>query len=387
MDPTGPILVLAYLACPVLVLWACARFSLARKVGAVILCYLIGIAVGNSGLPLEEGARAALGGLQDVTVGLALPLLLLSSNVRRWVPIAGRALTAFGFACLGVALCTGLGGLSLIAGRPDAWQLGGMSMAVYSGGTPNLAAVTSALEIPGDTFVIFHTYDTLVSLAYIVFMASLAQRLLRPLLGAYRPRGGAPDAAGLQVEDLAAFRDMLARRRLGWLAVALLAAAVMMAAAYGAGLLVPAGARTAVSVLALTSLGIGASLIPRLHRIERTFQLGFYLLMVFCLAVGTQARLDSLVNIQWDLLAFVGVVIFGSLTVQIGLCRLLRIDVDTCLVTHVSAICSPPFVPVVTTGLKNQELLPVGMTTGIVGYALGNYLGIGLAYALRAWTG
>jgi uncharacterized membrane protein len=38
----------------------------------------------------------------------------------------------------------------------------------------------------------------------------------------------------------------------------------------------------------------------------------------------------------------------------------------------------------VVAGLRNPELLPVGITTGIIGYAVGNYLGIGLAYLFRS---
>ncbi|HSA24273.1 MAG TPA: DUF819 family protein, partial [Myxococcota bacterium] len=161
------LLLAAYLLAPALVLWLCARFTLARKVGAVILCYLIGIAVGNSGLA-PAGLKPALGTLQDVAVALALPLLLLSSNVRRWVPTAGRALLAFGFAVLAVGLITAAGWL-LLRDRPDAWQLAGMSFGVYTGGTPNLAAISKALQVPNDTFIVFHTYDTVVSLVYILF--------------------------------------------------------------------------------------------------------------------------------------------------------------------------------------------------------------------------
>ncbi|NMB73495.1 MAG: DUF819 family protein [Myxococcales bacterium] len=376
-----PLLVAGYLAAPLFVLWLCLRFAIARKIGAVILCYLIGIAFGNSGLDLSA-QQGTLSHLQEIAVGLALPLLLMSSNARRWIPVAGRALGAFGIAVLAVCLVT-LGGALLLSARPDAWQVAGMSAAVYSGGTPNLAAVAEALAIPNDTFIVFHTYDTAVSLLYILFMSSLARPLLLRWLRPFQAAGGAANGADLNVESLSAFSDMLRGRRAVRLLLSLCAAGAMMAAAYGAGLLVPGNARSAVSILTLTSLGIVASLLPALHRIERTFQLGFYLLMVFCLVVGTRANLRSLADIQWDLLLFVAAVIFGSLLVALPLCRIFRVDADTCIVTHVSAICSPPFVPVVTAAIRNAELLPVGITTGIVGYAVGNYLGIGLAWAVR----
>ncbi|HOL18438.1 MAG TPA: DUF819 family protein, partial [Bacillota bacterium] len=64
--------------------------------------------------------------------------------------------------------------------------------------------------------------------------------------------------------------------------------------------------------------------------------------------------------------------------------KLFKIDTDTFIITSTSAICSPPFVPVVANALKNKEIILSGIYTGIIGYAIGNYLGITFAYILRA---
>jgi len=66
------------------------------------------------------------------------------------------------------------------------------------------------------------------------------------------------------------------------------------------------------------------------------------------------------------------------------LCKLARIDSDTFMVTSVAAVCSPPFVPMMARALGNPGTMLSGMTTGIVGYALGNYLGISLALYLQS---
>ena len=58
------------------------------------------------------------------------------------------------------------------------------------------------------------------------------------------------------------------------------------------------------------------------------------------------------------------------------LCKFAKVDSDTMIVTSVSAICSPPFVPVAAAALNNNAVLVLGLTTGIIGYAVGNYLGI-----------
>jgi uncharacterized membrane protein len=107
-----------------------------------------------------------------------------------------------------------------------------------------------------------------------------------------------------------------------------------------------------------------------------------YLIYVFSFAVASMASLDTLAGTDIVLPAFIAATVFGSLALHALLCRLARIDVDTFLVTSVAAICSPAFVPLVARSLGNPSLLLSGITTGIIGYAVGTHLGIGLALLL-----
>ena len=75
----------------------------------------------------------------------------------------------------------------------------------------------------------------------------------------------------------------------------------------------------------------------------------------------------------------------ASLLLHALLCRIARIDVDTFLVTSVSAICSPAFVPLVARSLGNRTVLLSGVTTGIIGYAIGTHLGTALGLLLARW--
>lgn len=81
------------------------------------------------------------------------------------------------------------------------------------------------------------------------------------------------------------------------------------------------------------------------------------------------------------LLGYLSFVIFGSLLLQVLLAKVLKIDADTTVICSVSFICSPPFVPMMTTAMKNERVLVTGLSAGIIGYAAGNYLGF-LIYRL-----
>jgi uncharacterized membrane protein len=170
-------------------------------------------------------------------------------------------------------------------------------------------------------------------------------------------------------------------RGLGW--AVLLSAAIVGASVFLGGK-VPGSASTAVTILSITTLGIAASFIPAIRKIRKTFQAGMYIIYVFCFVVASMTKFDNLVHIDVRILSFVTFCIFGTVLLHSLLCRLFKIDVDTFIITSVSAVCSPPFVPAVAAALKNKSIIISGLTTGIVGYAIGNYLGISLAYLFRS---
>ena len=60
-----------------------------------------------------------------------------------------------------------------------------------------------------------------------------------------------------------------------------------------------------------------------------------------------------------------------------------RINTDDFIMTSTALSNSPPFVPVVAAALKNKEVMVPGMIIGVLGYAIGNYLGVAIAYLLR----
>jgi uncharacterized membrane protein len=135
-------------------------------------------------------------------------------------------------------------------------------------------------------------------------------------------------------------------------------------------------------IVLLTSFGLLASLIRPIRRNKAAPKLGMYLIYVFSLSVAASMDLGALAGMDLSILVFVITATFGSLVVHALLCRLLRVDVDTFLITSVAAIMSPAFVPMVARSLKNPGILMSGMATGILGFAIGNYLGISVALLL-----
>ncbi|MBI9108208.1 MAG: DUF819 family protein [Spirochaetales bacterium] len=378
-----------YLLFPLLILFLCIKFPAANKIGAVLLCYLGGILIGNIGI-LPKEFTGMLGFISEASVAISLPLLLFSMNVKKWFSIAGKALLSMlGAIIAAVAVASALF-IFFKGSYPDSWMLAGMSIGVYTGGTPNLAAIKAALGISGNTYILFHTYDTIISLIYIMFLISVAQKFFGKFLPAFDAETRIPKSLGADVhkieeeeESITAYGGIFKKKILTGLAIALLLSVAVVGLSLFLSGFFPEDFSAAFTIILITTFSILLSFVPKVRNIRKTFQFGMYVIYIFCFVVASMTDLKQLITIDFTILTYVGVSIVGSLLLHALFCRIFRIDTDTFLITSVSAICSPPFVPVVAAALKNKDVLLSGLTTGIIGYAAGNYLGISIALFLK----
>lgn len=380
-------LIVFYLFFPAAIILLCLRFSFLDKIGTVFVCYVAGAVVGNFG-DLPQNAPAIQDSLSGASVAVALPLLLFSMDVKAWSKTAGKAILSMAGATTMIVGVAGFGSMMLKDHVEESWKLAGLAIGVYTGGTPNMAAIKTALDVNPTTYVILHTYDTFISLAYIIFCITFAQRLFSRFLPKYNKNqmeGQRLD--GDDVEDINSYRDMFKQKILKPLAAAMLLSFLILGISVTIAGLFPKTYSTTVTILSITTLGIGASFITRIRKIQRTYSLGMYFILVFCLVVGSMANIMDLVHINKALLAYVCFCIFGTFMLHALFCKIFKIDADTFIITSISAICSPPFVPMAANALNNKQIILSGLTTGILGYAIGNYLGISFAYIVKALTG
>ncbi len=369
-----------FLAGPAALLVLVRHVAAARALGPIVLCYAAGLLLGLSGL-LPEAVDGLRSSIMEASLALALPLLLFSVDVGAWRHVAGRAMLSMLLAVVAVVFVgTVLFWLFAARGVERPEQLTAMAVGMYTGGIANMGAIKLALGIPDARYLLFATVDTVVGAGYLLFVLTAAPRLFARILPAF-PAGRADDAADEAPETYA---QLFGRANLGQGAVALAAAAVCVGLAVVLAPMVPLGSPQVMVIVLLTSFGLLASFIAPLRRNRVAPRLGMYLIYVFSLAVAASMDLAALGGVEPTILVFVAIATFGSLLLHGVLCRLARVDVDTFLITSVAAIMSPAFVPMVARSLGNPAILMSGMATGILGFAIGNYLGISVALFLAS---
>ena len=179
------------------------------------------------------------------------------------------------------------------------------------------------------------------------------------------------------------YRDIFTKKHFLPTLDALLMSILIAGISLGLSYLLTGKVNMIILILTLTTLSLGASFIPRVHSWTKSYDAGMYLVLIFSLVVASMvdiAKIDMKAGMY--IFLYVSFIIFTSLGLQLLLGKLFKVDADTTIITSVAMINSPLFVPMIADAMKNRKIILTGITVGIIGYAVGNYLGVLLAHIL-----
>ena len=375
---------------PAIIIFLEGKYKVIKKVGAVLVCYGIGLVVGNIGI-LPEGSAKYQDLLTQISIPLSLPLILFSMDVKKWLKSVGSAFGSLLIGLISVLVMIFIGYWIFKGSIKDIWQVSGLLVGIYTGGTPNMAAIKTALGVSQELYILTHTYELTLGAIYLIFVLSIGQRVFLWVLPPYKSPNVETVNANETIEvgkldlekEFESYDGIFEKKTLLPLLAAFGLSVAILGVSYAIGLLFSEDIRPAIIILSITSLGIAFSFVPKIKKIKKTFQLGMYLILIFCITVASMADVSKLADVSFSLFYYVGLAMFGSHFLHVLIARIFKIDADTVLISGVALVCSPPFVPVVAGALKNREIILTGMVVGIAGYAVGNYLGIAVAYLLK----
>lgn len=379
---SAPLHILAFVlflvGMPLLALWLERRHRLFEVLNPVVLCYGAGMVLANL-LPFTVHEATAITAT-EAAIPLAIPLVLFSSNLPAWLRGRHGAVRSFLAALVAVMLTSAAAAVWLGHLVEQPATVSGMLVGVYTGGTPNLVSIGMALEAPEETFSLLNAADVVVGGLYLLALISVAKPMLRRFLPAYADDPGRPADEQADEPHAAATFDL--RRAWRGMLAGLGLSALIVAASAGFSILVAGELWVPGIFLGITTGGIAASFAGRVRRLAGTYVLGNYFILIFCVAMGARTDFAALLASGGGILTYTAAVMFGAVLLHLLAAKLMRVDVDTWIITSTAAVYGPAFVPVVAESIDNRQVILSGLTAGLVGYAIGNYLGIGLAYLL-----
>lgn len=383
--------VLYLLILPWIVIRLSEHWSWINKVSPMTVLYAVGLGVGNSGL-LNSDFTSVCNTFSSLAVPFAIPLMLMGCSLSQWS--TKKALKVFLSGLFSVLIVT-LAGFYLFKGKgslsyENYAQVCAVATGIYTGGIPNIGAIAQGVGMSHELYLLVTSTDLIVTALYLLFVIFCGKPFFRFLL----PSAKTPGAVLSDVPASSSYPSAGADRPFRPFSKALrkgsffliVLTLLIVAISYAASLL-PAGdgPNMTVLILMLSSLAIGCSFLPSVRKQTQSFPMGLYCVYVFCLSIATMVNvkdLDMAGNIA--ILYYIFFIIFGSIVLQVVFAKLLKLDGDSVLAGSVSLINSPPFVPLVAAILDNKDIVVLGISIGLLGYMVGNYLGIGIYHLLMA---
>lgn len=374
-------IILALVMCvlPAGVVWLCNRSKVLGKLGPIMVLYAVGMVFGNipSLVPYLKPLQDVI---PNVMVPLAIPMMLFGCSFSSREAGLQLKIVVSGF--LSVCLAVTVGYVMFGYNVNEGAQVGGIITGMYTGGTLNAAALQAIFRIKSETFILINSYDIIISFLYFVFLFSFGIKMFRRLYGELGVRQS-DDVMALQGGESSSYGRLLTREGFVQMCRIVGVTLVIVALSAAATLLFDDAWFMVVFIMMLTTLGVAASFVKRVREMDLSYDLGMYLIYIFSFAIATMADFSSLdLKAGVNQLAFMSVAVFVSLLIHAVVCRTMRVDADSMMISSVAFINSPPFVPMAAVAMRNKRAIVTGLGAGIVGYALGNHLGVLMAELL-----
>lgn len=361
----GPLLILCF-----------QKTKIISTISPVVTSYALGIILAN--LPFFEINSNISKMATEASVPLAIPLLLFGTDFIKWFRLAKSTVVSFVLILITVCLVSCVVSYGFKDILSNYWQIAGMMVGVYTGGTPNMTAIGMGLGVDENVFILMNGADLVLGASYLLFILTVGIKLFGKFLIPFESTSNQEFIEEHNLWESFSHGKQLVRA-IGFILIS----GLILGISLGLNALFFDKDQVAFIILVLTTLGIAVSFNSKMRKLPGSYEVGQYLLLVFCTGIGTMANIEELIQGSWVYVLFLGLVMVSSIVIHVILCRFFKIDRDTAIITSIAGIFGPPFVGPVAEQLKNREILVSGLTSGLVGYAVGNYLGLLVAYIMK----
>jgi uncharacterized membrane protein len=411
---------------PLGVVYLCKRIKWFRFLGPLLLCYILGLLIGTLPIGIQKDVASLI---SEISIVLAIPLILFNCDFIRWLSSSNKTVLSFSLLVISVAVVSVILGLIFNKWFDEAWNIAGMLTGCYTGGTPNLVAIGLGLKVDKDVMAMVIASDTVIGGLYyfmlLAFGIRLTGKFLKPYDGSNKNRlakmivyeysGSAVQAESrsndvftksisiqgkLDSVNEAAFSNEFDQARsenssyiqqlmnnkktvvVNIIRVCLLAI-ISAGASIGLAYLITGEMSVVFIMLGVTTLGIAFSLLKKVNSTPQAYKIGEYLIFVFSFALALTIDITTIIRMPSIYFVYTALIMFGSIILHFVLAKVFNIDRDTAIITSTAGIYGPAFIPPVVSALKNDEVLITGLSSGLVGYAIGNYLGFFIAAFIK----
>ena len=386
------IILVLYIVCPIVIIECFKRKSWMQKIGTVVAAYTVGILLSLVGLThFEAGTDAHLmfsklqSLIMNIAVPLAIPLMIFNCDFKLWTKALPKTIWSLvgGISAVLVAIISGFF-IFRDSNIPDFTKVAAMMTGIYTGGTMNFNALGASLGVDKTIMSIVLAFEMVLTTPYIFFIIGGGYKVFRKILpfDDVTRKGRYDQNEAVESRDIENYNGMFDKGTFGKMMLGLGLSLLFLIIGAGLALLLTGKLNELVIILTITTLGIIASFFKKVRELPKTFELGMFFILIFSVIVASLFDIHSVHGGTLMIGAFVGWVMIISALGHLLFCRISKVSGDLFCVSQIALLCSPPFVPPVVGAMGNKKVLISGIVIGLVGYAVGTYLGVAISLLL-----
>ena len=347
--------------------FAIDRTWLGRKTSGAAWVIMGGVVLSNFRItPFESPVYDFVG---EYLVPVAIPLLLFKADLRRIFRESGKVIITFSIAACSTVLGTVIGFYVLDLGALGP-KVAGVYASGWIGGSVNFVAVSKAVEMTADEFIVA------LSASNVVSIMALLTLIVAPSIGIVRKFVPSRIMDGQISDDVAEVTEEKAQAtQLTHTSGALALSFVICAIAHhlSVALLIEQHSILLVTVLVL----VIANLFPAtMNKLKGDFDLGMLVMYIFFAAMGSATNATAFVD-SGLILFFFGLIILVVHLMSVFLAaKLFKFDLAEAVVGSAAAFVGPAPTAAIAMTHGWKTLVTPGILCGIFGYIIGTFIGV-----------
>ncbi|MBR6508288.1 MAG: DUF819 family protein [Paludibacteraceae bacterium] len=384
------IVIALYILVPVIIIECFKRWTWMQKIGTVVAAYAVGIIFALTGFvhfEPETAAAITFGKLQStimsVAVPLAIPLMLFNCDFKLWTKALPKTIWSLvgGLVAVIVAVISGYF-IFRTPEVPEFNKIAAMMTGIYTGGTMNFNALGASLGVDKTVMAIVLAFEMVLTTPYIFFIIGGGYKVFRKILPYQDVTKKGRTDDNVESKDVEKYQGMFKKENIGGMFAGLGLSILFLAIGVGLALWLTGKLNELVIILTITTLAIIASFFKKVRELPKTFELGMFFILIFSVIVASLFDIHSVNGGSLMIGLFVAWVMVIAAVLHLIFCRIAHVSGDLFCVSQIALLCSPPFVPPVVGAMQNKKVLISGIVIGLVGYAIGTYLGVTIAFLL-----
>lgn len=356
-------------------LWA-ERTSLGSRLSGAVITMLVTFLLSNLNIiPNSAGTYNMVWGY---LVPLAIPLLLVNTDLRRLLTESGPTLLAFAIGAIGTLLGVLLAYGIVPLGEHD-WQLAAIFSATYIGGPVNYISTANAVGLMNDELLSAGiAVINLMMIIYFLILFSLPT--MYRLRARYHER---PDKHRLATEVILRKESHTGERiNLPGITTAIAMSLVICAIAFELEKRIGYQG-SAILIITLSGVAVASVFRSAMRRFDGALETGTLFMHIFFATIGASANITTVFKVGPILLLFAAIILAVHLLFILFASRYFRLSLPEIVIASNANIGGATTAVAMAAARRWHALMVPAVLCGSLGYASANFIGINMGKLLH----